>query len=738
MYSVSSEYSNQMRLPVREAQAHAKVFLGLFDRTASDDAVASFPSATDYSAPNNIKESINFAVSYATFEGNGFRLDGKQSLLPSDSAAVALQSFIGEEVSDASGGFINPQVITFDFKTYHDMIGVTLGFDPMFPFPKGVVVKGYSNGSVVDTINITTPVSANQQIETALNAINKLEIEIVSVVPNARARLNYVGFGLGYTFTDKQLVNVLEKHQGSPVSLSLPTSTFEFTLYNEDNMFGVDNKTAISSFLEEGQQATVDYTVTWGDQKQEIPGGVWMLKTWTVDKFSATFQLENRLSQLINTMFLKGVYDEKPHSLKELAVTVFEDAGVLNYYVDPYLETIYTTAPIPNVTHAEALQLIANAGRAMLYVDREGIICLKATVAGSPLVTSPTEQTPFSNPQSVFDSNSVEYMTFERNFAKLDGSQRLISDDNAGVGGWIALNGARNGEYPENELTLHYLAPTDVYSLTIDWGSKYPATVYAYCKVDGTWQPPVILFPSKAVENYELAFKHCTDVKFELIDSYGEDIRPRIVGIRSVVLSDFVLNKDQVFEDSQEAIEVKLRNVNTNWIKRYKESEATETPRQKVKTNSGVIEFAHNLALDPIVKVERNGEEATDIKVTAKHYAYTSYITLESEVEEEVDLYLKGFFVTETEVPVVYVSGKDGQDQDIVNPLFDSKEIARDVADWVGAYYKRRVVYDYNTRGFPELEYGDTIYLDGVSSAVITSLELSYNGAFNGSMRMRR
>ena len=80
MYPVSAEYSTEMRRTVREAQAHATVFLGVFDKTASKDAELDVPSATQYSQPQNLILSPNITVSYATFEGSGFRLDGKQYL----------------------------------------------------------------------------------------------------------------------------------------------------------------------------------------------------------------------------------------------------------------------------------------------------------------------------------------------------------------------------------------------------------------------------------------------------------------------------------------------------------------------------------------------------------------------------------------------------------------------------------------------------------------------------------
>lgn len=48
------------------------------------------------------------------------------------------------------------------------------------------------------------------------------------------------------------------------------------------------------------------------------------------------------------------------------------------------------------------------------------------------------------------------------------------------------------------------------------------------------------------------------------------------------------------------------------------------------------------------------------------------------------------------------------------------------------------VVYESSIRGFPELDNFDTVYLWDGGSAVINSVELTYNGAFNQKIKLRR
>ena len=60
---------------------------------------------------------------------------------------------------------------------------------------------------------------------------------------------------------------------------------------------------------------------------------------------------------------------------------MFQDAGVdrREYYIDPYLQDVKIQNPVPAVAHKEALLAIANAGRCIIYQDREGKIFIKSS-----------------------------------------------------------------------------------------------------------------------------------------------------------------------------------------------------------------------------------------------------------------------------------------------------------------------------------------------------------------------
>lgn len=143
----------------------------------------------------------------------------------------------------------------------------------------------------------------------------------------------------------------------------------------------MENDESSVNFFELGQdiealygQELDDGTIEW------IPGINLALKEWSADDEKLNLSASDRFDSM-NGTYYRGQYHPEGISLYNLAVDVFTDAGVdpREYGVDTYLKTVIVRNPIPVVAHKEALQLIANAGRCILYQDRTGKIYLKSS-----------------------------------------------------------------------------------------------------------------------------------------------------------------------------------------------------------------------------------------------------------------------------------------------------------------------------------------------------------------------
>ena len=104
------------------------------------------------------------------------------------------------------------------------------------------------------------------------------------------------------------------------------------------------------------------------------------LKSWSADDTEMDFQASDCFDGMDSTYY-RGQYHPNGMSLYDIAVDVLTDAQVdyRNYWIDPYLKDVLVVNPMPVVMHKEALQLIANAGRCILYQDRAGRIILKSS-----------------------------------------------------------------------------------------------------------------------------------------------------------------------------------------------------------------------------------------------------------------------------------------------------------------------------------------------------------------------
>ena len=130
------------------------------------------------------------------------------------------------------------------------------------------------------------------------------------------------------------------------------------------------------------------------------------MSKWSANSRDATFNATDKFT-LLTGQYYKGQYYANGISLYDLALLVLADAGITDsneYFVDNFLKTTITHNPLPITTHAECLQIIANAGRCTLSIDRQNRIHIQAAIA--PTITiSPNGQLDFSTVDSILDSD---------------------------------------------------------------------------------------------------------------------------------------------------------------------------------------------------------------------------------------------------------------------------------------------------------------------------------------------
>ena len=108
---------------------------------------------------------------------------------------------------------------------------------------------------------------------------------------------------------------------------------------------------------------------TYQDGTLWLPEQVRYLDSWNIptDAIQVDFQASTRLSFLTQT-YQRGAYSAIGASFKTLALDILQNSNIIKdradpepWVLDPVLEDLYTTAPLPEMAENALLQLIAGA-----------------------------------------------------------------------------------------------------------------------------------------------------------------------------------------------------------------------------------------------------------------------------------------------------------------------------------------------------------------------------------------
>ena len=115
------------------------------------------------------------------------------------------------------------------------------------------------------------------------------------------------------------------------------------------------------------------------------------------------------------------------------AESIFADVGLEpdEYYIDDYLNDVVLVNPIPETTHRECLQLLANACRCIIRQDENGRIMIKANFATvldpEDLQVATNGVSDWSKPENIFVGTSVIYADMTQEFLKADGNMYFLA-----------------------------------------------------------------------------------------------------------------------------------------------------------------------------------------------------------------------------------------------------------------------------------------------------------------------
>lgn len=738
MQAASNEYKDMMRRKWRNPLSHLRVTIGLINQQAQASAYIPEPDVYTYYS-DLVKPMDNYKVQelYATCDQDYTTVDGSMYFLPKEAADVVLNQGI---VTDGLQGEIEIR-----FPVQYDIKGLTVEFGKAYPVEFTIIPDKR-------TMDVTGNMSGHYVTEEIFPAATFLRF-VPSVMANgqSRLRINQITMGIGIYFDSKKILSATKKEHISPISEELPTIDFSVTVDNKDRAYDVENEESTVNFLEIGQsiealygQAMDDGTIEW------IPGTSLALKSWSADDTEMSFQASDRFDGMDGTYY-RGQYHPDGMSLYDLAVDVMTDAQVdyREYWIDPYLRDVLVVNPMPAVAHKEALQLIANAGRCILYLDRAGKIFLKSSFVPDMEAASDDEAY-FSNAAAVLDHTGKDaYASAGQDHTAADGAAYFLPRRAEGttylnvgyISDSVADGEGRFAENPTISITME--AAFKCFGLTLEFGRNWPETVifHAY-------------YNNAAMEDYTVPGLTQTYVVSHEFPEFDRLVLEFSKGCSNnrVVLDNII------FGDS------------TDYVLEYG-VELTKTPKgtQLTKVRElQVVRTIYNLSTEDAKELVRE-----TISVTAQDNRYTFYftnasydlsvaITGASEGQDVTIIDSSAYYATVELVGVlgaveVAIAGKEyvttqakvsrqlnptGSLEAWNNPLVSDTVHAANLADWIGDYMKSDREYDLSYRGEPRIDANDIAFLENkyVPDLLIrvTDHTLKFNGGLSGTIKARR
>ena len=385
MQTVSEQWKNAHKRTLL-GESFVEVSLDIADPDSLADASSKDNGAVYISDTSEIVSELDKnIVPYCTLEQNLWLLDGGLKAIPE--SAYGESGYIGDVLSDDKCVFSSKiPTITINFTQVFDSLipGITITWSPAYgEFADSFIITAYNGSTVVSEKEVIGNRSVKSLIMMDIVNYDRIVIQVKKwCLPYHRARVEEVFVGINKVYSKSDLFEYTHTLSVDPASTSLPKSEIQFSIGNVDGEYNPYNEQGMAKYLMERQEVKARYGLKLPDGSTEwIKGGTFYLSEWYAKQNGLTADFTAR--DLLE--FMSATYEDNHNltsrTLYSLAEKVLMAAdlplnsdGTVKWVIDNSLKSITTTAPLPHDTLANCLQVIANAGKCVLYQDRSGTL----------------------------------------------------------------------------------------------------------------------------------------------------------------------------------------------------------------------------------------------------------------------------------------------------------------------------------------------------------------------------
>lgn len=728
MQAVSNAYKQEMKKQYRD-HSYMRVSIGLINQEAQ--ASAYIPDQEKYAYYSNLTWPLNnYEVSelYETCDQDYSTVDGSMYFLPRERQDAVLNQGI---VTDDLLGEVEIR-----FPVQHDIKGLTVEFGKAYPVDFSIV----SDEHTVEITGNDTGHFVTEEIFPGATFLRFVPKDMFN--GQSRLRIHRITMGIGIYFDNQKILSATKKERISPVMEDLPSIDLNITIDNKNRAYDIENEESTVNFLENGQEINVIYGQEVDDGNVEwMPGTTVYLREWSADDEEMSFTATDRFDGMDGT-YRRGKYYPDGISLYDLAVDVFGDAGIdsRTYWLDNYLKDVMVYNPMPVVSHKEALQLIANAGRCILYQDRNGNIFMKSSFIPDMQASSANE-TYFSNTASVLDATEKStYATPEKDHTEASAVQFFLpyQDKNYLDVGYVSEAVAdEDGTFTEDPLvTIVLEARYKCFGLTLEFGGNHPSGMVfrSYLGEELVEEYKISSLSEVTVVNHE--FPEFDKLQLEFL----KGVPFNRVNLKQITFGD---STDYELSYGKEL----TKTPKGTQLSRVRELQMTRTiytsgteKRQLVREAVPADETRHTFYLNAAAyDYEIDEAGGTNVQIIDSS-AY--YVTVEVDGGADTEVTINGYEYNVTQALVTRQLNPTGTVETWENPLVSTSNHAADLAEWIGDYLRSDREYDLEYRGEPRIDANDIAFLENkyVPDLLLRIYEhtLKFNGALSGTIKARR
>ena len=384
MQTVSQSWKDAHKQTILN-ESFVEISLDVADPDSIADASATDNGAAFISDTSRVtKEEID-SIPYGTLEPNLWVLDGSRKHIPMSDYKDG--SYIGNVLSGEDGGFTKIPTVTINFTKLHTNIipGVTIIWGKAYgEYATHFLVTAYNGNTVVARKEVSDNKSVVSIVSLDIPRYNRITVQIVKwCLPNRRVRIDEIFLGWHKVYSKGDLMSYSHTQSVDPITTSLPKMEIKFSIDNSDNSYNPLNINGLAKYLIERQEVDVRYGLKVNRNDVEwITGGKFYLSEWYAKQngIKADFVARDIL-EFMSDKYKDTITTKTERTLYDLAILLLEAAnlplnndGTPKWVVDESLKSITTTAPLPEDTIANCLQLVANAGKCVIYPDRNGML----------------------------------------------------------------------------------------------------------------------------------------------------------------------------------------------------------------------------------------------------------------------------------------------------------------------------------------------------------------------------